>query len=60
MTRELIIDSIYTDYSYLTVYTTFVIVLEKRSNFAVKLIFQNKLLKSDTQADFVYNPECSN
>ena len=28
------------------------IVLEKRSNFAVKLIFQNKLLKSGTLADF--------
>ena len=36
------------------------IVLEKRSNFAVKLIFQNKLLKSGTQADFEHNHECSN
>ena len=30
------------------------IVVEKRSNFAVKL---NKLLKSGTQADFVHNPD---
>ena len=37
-----------------------VIVLEKRSNFVAKLIFQNELLKSGPPAAFVHNPKCSN
>ena len=40
--------------------STFVIVLEKRSNFAVKLIFQYEPLKTGTQIDFVHNSECFN
>ena len=36
----------------------FAIVLEKRSNFAVKLIFQYEPLKLVTLEDFVHNPEC--
>ena len=39
---------------------TYVIVLEKRSNFAVKLIFQYEPLKLVTLVDFVHNPECLN
>ena len=38
----------------------FVIVLEKRSNFAVKLIFQYEPLKLVTLVDFVHNSECLN
>ena len=38
----------------------YVIVLEKRSNFAVKLIFQYEPLKLVTLVDFVHNPECLN
>ena len=37
---------------------TYVIVLEKRSNFAVKLIFQCEPLKTGTLIDFVHNSEC--
>ena len=37
-----------------------VIVLEKRSNFAVKLIFQYEPLKTGTLIDFVHNSECLN
>ena len=38
----------------------YVIVLEKRSNFAVKLIFQYEPLKTGTLIDFVHNSECLN
>ena len=40
--------------------TTFVIVLEKRSNFAVKLILQYEPLKTGTLIDFVHDSECLN
>ena len=36
------------------------IVLEKRSNFAVNLIFQYEPLKLVTLEDFVHNSECLN
>ena len=39
---------------------TYVIVLEKRSNFAVKLIFQYEPLKTGTLIDFVHNSEYLN
>ena len=45
------------DYQLLTL---FVIVLEKRDHFAVKLFFQYKLIKVDTQLGFVHNSECLN
>ena len=35
-------------------------VLEKRSNFAVKLIFQYEPLKLVTLVDFVHNSDCLN
>ena len=38
----------------------YVIALEKRSNFAVKLIFQYEPLKLVTPVDFVHNSECFN
>ena len=37
-----------------------VIVLEKRSNFAVKLILQYEPLKTGTLIDFVHDSECLN
>ena len=43
-----------------TSHSIIVIVLEKRSNFAVKLIFQYEPLKLVTLVDFVHNPECLN
>ena len=39
---------------------TNVIVLEKRDHFAVKLFFQYKQVKVDTQLGFVHNSECLN
>ena len=40
--------------------TKYVIVLEKRDHFAVKLFFQYKQIKVDTQLGFVHNSECLN
>ena len=42
---------------YLSLY---VIVLEKRDHFAVKLFFQYKQVKVDTQLGFVHNSGCLN
>ena len=39
---------------------SYVIVLEKRSNFAVKLFFQYEPLKLGTLVDFVHNSESLN
>ena len=44
-------------YKFLTLY---VIVLEKRDHFAVKLFSQYKQIKVDTQLGFVHNSECLN
>ena len=38
----------------------YVIVLEKRDHLAVKLFFQYKQIKVDTQQGFVHNSECLN